>query len=77
MHITHAQTKYLQPRRTHELAQQVETDAHPRLMVDDFVILEYLVRWLVRWLVRTQVLQGQSDGVLFAKGLCGCFDSEI
>ena len=48
MHITHAQTKYLQPRRTHELAQQVETDAHPQLMVDDFVILEYLVRWLIR-----------------------------
>ena len=75
MHITHAHTKYLQPRRTHELTQQVGTDAHARLMVDDFVILEYLVRWLVRWLV--QVLQGQSDGVLFAEGLCRCYESDI
>ena len=32
----------------YELAQQVGTDAHARLMVGDFVILGYLVRWLVR-----------------------------
>ena len=49
----------------YELIQQVGTDAHAPSIVDDSIILGYLHK-----VASTQVLQGQSDGVLSAEGVC-------
>ena len=49
----------------YEHTQQVETVAHAPSILDESIRLGYLHK-----MARTQVLQGQSDGVLSAEGLC-------